>query len=139
MQKPVIKDNVITIPSSEDYLVDVDNFVEGILENFGLDKSTIADIAISVTEVVVNSIIHGNKSILEKKVTVAVAKKDSLIEIMVTDQGEGFNPDELESPVSKENLLKEIGRGIFIVKSLMDKVEIEPGKSGTKVTLMKNV
>jgi serine/threonine-protein kinase RsbW len=139
MHKPLIKDNVIKIPSSEDYLVDVDNFVEGILEGFGLDKSTIADIAISVTEVVVNSIIHGNKSILEKEVTVAVSRKNSSIEIVVTDEGEGFNPEEIEDPVSEDNLLKEVGRGIFIVRSLMDKVEIEPSKSGTKITLTKDV
>ena len=139
MTGPIIKNNTITIPSLEDYLPDVDNFVEGLLETYGLDKSVIADIAISVTEVVVNAIIHGNKSILEKVVTVAVTKTKTAIEIIVVDQGEGFNPDEIANPIEDANLLKEVGRGIFIVKSLMDDLKIEPSASGTRFTLKKNL
>ena len=139
MSGPIIKDNTIIIPSSQDYLADVDSFVEGLLEGYGLDKSTIADIAISVTEAVVNGIIHGNKSDINKVVTVAVAKKDSVIEVEVVDQGMGFNPDEIENPIDDDNLLKEVGRGIFIVKSLMDKVEIVPSANGTRITFTKNI
>jgi len=139
MSGPIIKDNTITIPSKQDYLPDVDGFVEKYLEGYGIDKSIIADIAISTTEAVVNAIIHGNKSILEKIVTIAVYKKDSKIEITVTDQGEGFDPESIENPIDDENLLKEVGRGIFIVKSLMDDVKISPSSSGTKVTLIKNI
>ena len=139
MTGPIIKNNRITIPSLEDYLPDVDNFVEGLLEETGLSKSVIADIAISVTEVVVNAIIHGNKSILEKIVTVTVNKTKAAIEIIIVDQGEGFNPDEIDSPIDDANLLKEVGRGIFIVKSLMDDMKIEPSPTGTRFTLIKNL
>ncbi|MCP4705951.1 MAG: ATP-binding protein, partial [candidate division Zixibacteria bacterium] len=99
MSGPIIKDNTITIPSLEDYLPDVDNFVEGLLETYELDKSVIADIAISVTEVVVNAIIHGNKSILEKVVTVTVNKTKKATVIVIVDQGEGFDPDEVDNPI----------------------------------------
>jgi len=54
--------------------------------------------------------------------------------LIVTDEGKGFNPDELADPLAEENLLKEVGRGIFIVRSLMDKVDIMPSKKGTKIT-----
>ncbi|HHI03015.1 MAG TPA: ATP-binding protein [candidate division Zixibacteria bacterium] len=139
MTGPIIKNNTITIPSLEDYLPDVDNFVEGLLENYGLDKSLIADIAISVTEAVVNAIVHGNKSILEKVVSVTVNRTRTAVEITVVDQGEGFNPDEIDNPIDEANLLKEVGRGIFIVRSLMDEVKIEPSATGTKITLIKNL
>jgi len=139
MTGPIIKNNTITIPSLEDYLPDVDNFVEGLLENYGLDKSLIADIAISVTEAVVNAIVHGNKSILEKVVSVTVNRTRTAVEITVVDQGEGFNPDEIDNPIDEANLLKEVGRGIFIVRSLMDEVKIEPSTTGTKITLIKNL
>ena len=139
MTGPIIKNNSITIPSLEDYLPDVDNFVEGLLEKHGLDKSVIADIAISVTEVVVNAIIHGNQSILEKVVTVTVEKTKTAIEIVIVDQGEGFNPEEVDNPIDDANLLKEVGRGIFIVKSLMDDLKIEPSPNGTRFTLTKNI
>jgi len=139
MTGPIIKNNTITIPSLEDYLPDVDNFVEGLLENYGLDKSLIGDIAISVTEAVVNAIVHGNKSILEKVVSVTVNRTRTAVEITVVDQGEGFNPDEIDNPIDEANLLKEVGRGIFIVRSLMDEVKIEPSTTGTKITLIKNL
>jgi len=139
MSGPIINNNTITIPSLEDYLPDVDNFVEGILDKYGLDKSVIADIAISVTEVVVNAIIHGNKSILEKVVTVTVGKTKTAVEIVITDQGQGFNPDNIDNPIDDANLLKEVGRGIFIVKSLMDDLKIEPSPTGTRFTLIKKL
>jgi len=139
MSGPIINNNTITIPSLEDYLPDVDNFVEGILDKYRLDKSVIADIAISVTEVVVNAIIHGNKSILEKVVTVTVGKTKTAVEIVITDQGQGFNPDNIDNPIDDANLLKEVGRGIFIVKSLMDDLKIEPSPTGTRFTLIKKL
>jgi len=77
MKKPIITDNIIEIPSSEDFLPDVDNFIEGKLESYGLNRSDIADIAISVTELVTNGIVHANKLILEKTVKVEISKKIS--------------------------------------------------------------
>jgi serine/threonine-protein kinase RsbW len=139
MDKPVVKANKITIPSSEEYLVDVDDFLEKLLAKYGIDKSVIADIAISVTEVVINGIIHGNKSDLSKSVSMVVEKSNSSIKVIVTDEGGGFNPDEIENPLEEKNLMKEVGRGIFIVKSLMDKVVIEPSAKGTRFTLIKNI
>ena len=140
MKKPIITDTSIEIPSSENYLPNVDDFIEGKLESFGLNKSDIVDIAISVTELVTNGIVHANKLILEKTVRVAISKKDSDIEIAVTDEGDGFNPDSIDNPIKDENLLKEVGRGVFIVKSLMDKVvfDSQPGK-GTTVTMTKHL
>jgi serine/threonine-protein kinase RsbW len=140
MNKPLISENSIRIPSSEDYLPDVDEFLEGHLEIFGLDKSMIADIAISVTELVNNAICHANKSNPEKTVTVEIQNKEGLLEISITDQGEGFNPDTIENPIEDKNLLKEVGRGIFIVKSLMDSLDYDFSQDrGTTVTITKQI
>jgi serine/threonine-protein kinase RsbW len=139
MKKSLITDSSIEIPSSEDYLPDVDDFIEGKLESYGLNKSDIADVAISVTELVSNGIVHANKLNIEKTVRVEIFKKNSEVEITITDQGDGFNPDSVDNPIEDENLLKEVGRGIFIVKSLMDKVvfKSKPGE-GTTATLIKH-
>jgi serine/threonine-protein kinase RsbW len=140
MKKPIITGDSIEIPSIEDFLPEVDDFIEGKLAAFGLDKSDIADIAISVTELVTNGIVHANKLIPEKTVKVTIAKKNSAIEIVITDQGDGFDPDAIDNPIEDENLLKEVGRGVFIVKSLMDEVVFDsvPGK-GTTVTMTKHI
>ena len=123
--KVIKKENEIIIPSSLDYLETVDRFVENKLKKEGWDKDQIADVAISLSEVVTNAIVHGNKSDPQKKVSVQVSLKPDEIMICVTDQGTGINSSCIPNSIDKENLLKETGRGIFIVRSLMDNVEIE--------------
>ena len=134
MQKPLIIGNRISIPSTQEYLPDVDIFIEGILRGYGINESIIADIAISVSELVNNAIDHGNKKNEEKRVIVTIEKNSEAVSLTVTDEGAGFNPDELDDPLAEENLLKEVGRGIFIVRSLMDEVDIALTKEGTIVT-----
>lgn len=139
MQRPQIKGNRITIPSNQEYLSDVDMFIEGILRGYGTDESIIADIAISVSELVNNAISHGNAQDDSKKVVVEIDKNCDKVTISVLDEGAGFNPNALADPLAEENLLKEVGRGIFIVKSLMDSVDINPSPHGTKITMTKTI
>jgi serine/threonine-protein kinase RsbW len=138
MKKPVIIENTIKVPSSEDYLTDIDSFLEGILRGYGLEETVIADIAICVTELAINGIIHGNKADIDKNVTIEIKRHESSVEIIITDQGEGFDPEDIENPVDDKNLLKEVGRGFFIVKSLMDKVVTDKLETGTRVSITKN-
>ena len=58
---------------------------------------------------------------------------------MVTDEGGGFNPGRVKNPLTKKNLMKESGRGIFLMRTLMDRVEFAPGKDGTEVRLWLNL
>jgi serine/threonine-protein kinase RsbW len=138
MEKPQIEGNVITIPSSDSYLADVDSFLEGVLRELEVDESVVADIAISVSELVNNAIFHGNKNASDKTVRVQVTRSQKGIRVAVTDQGGGFDPDGIADPIAEENLMKEVGRGIFIVRSLMDKVDIKPTDRGTTTTITKN-
>jgi serine/threonine-protein kinase RsbW len=132
------KNNQIIIPSSLDYLPKVDEYVEGKLKKLRVDEDRLADIAVSVTEAVTNAVLHGNKNDLKKKVQVKLKADSSRVEITVKDEGNGFNPESIQSPIEEGNLLKEAGRGIFILKSLMDKVDfiIMPQK-GTIVKMTK--
>lgn len=138
MGKIVKGKNKISVPSSLDYLRDVDEFVEGKLKKLGLDQSQLADVAISVTEAVTNAIVHGNKNDRGKKVKIDLKIEKLKIVITVKDQGDGFDPESLSSPVEGENILKKVGRGVFILKSLMDKVNfIFQPEGGTIVRMVK--
>ncbi|HQT92945.1 MAG TPA: ATP-binding protein, partial [Candidatus Kryptobacter bacterium] len=53
----------------------------------------------------------------------------------VEDEGGGFNPDSIPDPLLPENLLKPSGRGIHIIRSLMDQVDFEFTSRGTKVIM----
>jgi serine/threonine-protein kinase RsbW len=139
MLKPEISGNTITVPSSLEYLEAVDDFVEGLLVDWGVEKSDVTDIAIAVSELVNNAVSHGNRGASEQPVEVTVTRRGATVVVRVTDSGGGFDIDSLESPVEDDNLLRQVGRGIFIVRSLMDRVEVEPTATGTAVTIHKRV
>jgi serine/threonine-protein kinase RsbW len=139
MDKPSINGNTIVIPSNAKYLNAVDDFVEGFLREYGTGESVVADIAISVSELVNNAIIHGNKVSEDAVVTISVERDGDSVIVSVTDEGGGFNLTEIDDPLKDENLMKEVGRGIFIVESLMDKVEITPSENGTTVSISKKI
>jgi len=61
---------------------------------------------------------------------------DSLI-ITITDQGSGLDPGIIPDPLSPDNLMKQTGRGIFLIRSFMDEVKIRNMDPGTEITLIK--
>jgi serine/threonine-protein kinase RsbW len=91
------------------------------------------NLSIAVTEAVGNAIVHGNKCDPAKKVEVTFTIEPSRIRVAVRDEGGGFNPKTLSNPLDPENLMKESGRGIFILKTLMDEVHFSFSNSGTTV------
>lgn len=137
MQKDIFK---LEIPSSQDFLPEAERFLEEHLRVHGLDDDNIADLAISTTELINNAIVHGNKSDPEKTVTIEIEFFDDHLSISITDQGPGFKPENIPSPIADENLMKEAGRGIFIVRSLVDDLQIETAsQGGTRMIIIKNL
>jgi serine/threonine-protein kinase RsbW len=140
LNKPEIQQNRITIPSDPALIREVDEFVELRLREHNLSDTLIADIAICATEIVNNGINHGNKRDLNKTVTLELKFGPEQVVIVVTDQGGSFDPQRVEDPVDPRNLLREVGRGIFIVRHLMDTVEIGRAEGGgTVVTITKKI
>lgn len=140
LDKPRISDNRIVIPSDPEMIRAVDEFLESRLQDLGLDDTTVADIAICATEIVNNGIEHGNKQDREKQVTLELEYSEQEVRVTVTDEGEFFDPDAIASPIAEENLLREVGRGVFIVKQLMDTVDIRKADNGgTVVSFTKKI
>ena len=95
------------------------------------------DICIAVTEAVNNAVQHGNNMMADKYVTLRIEHSDNTIRITVCDEGEGFDLDAVADPLTPENLTKPNGRGLLIVKSLMDDVDVLPSTTGTEVVMVK--
>lgn len=132
--------NGIAFPSSRELLAAVDRYLERELKKAGLEEDVIADVAISVTELVTNAIKHGNNEDASKVVTLELYRTPQEITIYVEDEGNGFDPNQIANPLDEQNLLKEAGRGIFIARALVDAVEFEKGKKGgTRVKLTKKM
>ncbi|MFA5271266.1 MAG: ATP-binding protein [Candidatus Omnitrophota bacterium] len=108
------------------------------IKSKNISDDDLFDIRLALEEALVNAIKHGNKGKPSKKVFLKVLIKAHMVSIQIKDEGEGFDSDELTSPLLTKNLKKTRGRGIFLIKNLMDKVEFFDGGSGIKmVKLMK--
>jgi serine/threonine-protein kinase RsbW len=107
-----------------------------IRKELGLDDRKFNNLLVASIEAVTNAIVHGNKNNPEKEVRIRIENLKSRIKVEVMDEGEGFNPDKVPDPTLPENLLKESGRGIYIMKMLTDDVKIKSTKKGTKVILI---
>ncbi len=115
----------------------VERVTEKIADYMKFPEDDRDSLAIAVTEIVGNAISHGNRGDVNKKVTVDFVYKRDTITVTVHDEGKGFDVNEIENPLEPENLLKESGRGIFIVRALMDKVEFFRTENGAAIRLTK--
>ncbi len=115
----------IVLPSDYQSLIDIEKLVGGVCEDFGVQEDAFGNVLIAVSEAVNNAIQHGNKNKTEAKVEVKVGNKDDLFCIQIKDQGTGFAFDNLPDPTAPENLLKDNGRGVFLMKNLADEVEFD--------------
>ncbi len=110
----------------------------------GLDEESLHWVGVAVRESVVNAIKHGNKNDESKRVVVEftplpVHEPEELV-VRVADEGEGFDPEELADPLAPENILKSSGRGIFLIRSFMDDVQLQRGKTrGMEIRMVKKV
>ncbi|MBD3386477.1 ATP-binding protein [candidate division KSB1 bacterium] len=100
-----------------------------------LSQDELDSLAIAVTEVVANAIFHGNKEDQDKNVTVTFSIAGDELTVRITDEGYGFDVKGIRDPLDPANLLKESGRGIFLVRNLVDEVDFKPSKKGTTVSL----
>ena len=94
------------------------------------------NLQIAVSEALVNAIVHGNKENPSKKVHVIINYDKDMIEVKVKDEGDGFDISMLPDPTNEENLLKESGRGVYIIMSLVDEFSFDSNDTGTEMSLV---
>ncbi len=116
---------VIQIPSNEAYLKEVNAYIEEILKLKKLSNSMLGYINLSICESIYNAIYHGNKQDINKKVTITIEFENDLLFVEVADEGDGYNYKNQPDPTKEENIKKEGGRGLFIIKHLVDEVNFK--------------
>jgi serine/threonine-protein kinase RsbW len=125
----------MTLSSLPKNIVRVEKFINKVTGRFPLDEIKLNKLMVSLTEAVNNAIVHGNKCDPGKKVTVVCEELPGWLCFVVSDEGRGFAPEKLANPLKSENLLRESGRGVFLMRTLMDRVEFESLRSGYQVRL----
>jgi len=127
----------ITLESSLARLGDVEALAEKAADIVHFTEEERDSLAIAVTEAVSNAIVHGNREDKKKRVQVTFEVDKDRVRVSVRDQGAGFDPAQVSNPLDPENLLKESGRGIFILSALMDEVNFDFSGAGTLLTMTK--
>lgn len=107
------------------------------LQEKGVTEDILFDIHVSFEEALRNAMVHGNKSDSNKKVTIKTKITEEKIVLCVEDEGAGFDPESIPDPTLGENLMKKDGRGVYLIRHLMDEIKYENG--GRKIIMVKYI
>lgn len=128
----------IDIASRFDMIDMVQTIASHLADVAGLSEDAAHYMSVAVRESVVNAIKHGNRMDASKRVALSFSLSVHAIEVLVRDEGQGFDPEGVPNPLAEENLLKAYGRGIFFMRSFMDEVSYAfPKAGGTEVRMVK--
>jgi serine/threonine-protein kinase RsbW len=128
-----------TLDSSLETIDSAEEKATRIASELGFGEDEVMQISMAVREGAVNAVLHGNAYSADKKVTLAFERTGDELVITIRDQGKGMDLSKIPNPLAPENLLKTSGRGIFLMRSFMDVVEIRPSSTGTELKLIKHV
>jgi serine/threonine-protein kinase RsbW len=120
-------------------LEETDTLVGRLAKAVGFDEDSCDDICFAVHEAVVNAIQHGNEGEEARHVTLQLVLHPDRLEISIRDQGLGFDPGGVPNPLTAENLSKPSGRGIHLMRALMDDVSFRRLAGGMEVTMLKRL
>lgn len=125
----------ITIPSNLKNIRPAVDEILDYLKSIETEESLIFDIRLSLEEALINAIRYGNRFNENLTVDVDFTHNGNKVIIAVEDKGKGFDYRNLPDPTKEENLLKLKGRGLFLIRHLMDDVEFN--RKGNRITMAK--
>jgi len=129
----------IEIESDPNNLITVEEFVNYFAKDMGLNDDQLSVLLLAVTEATTNAIIHANKCDASKLVSIRAHVEDSKLIVNVKDEGKGFDPAKIPDPTEPENLLKDSGRGVYLMKVYMDNVKYNITPTGMETILTLNI
>ena len=128
---------LIKVPSETGYIEKVSFRILSWLSRYNIDEGRIFDIRLCVEEALRNAMVHGNHSDKKRSVKAVYWVVDGALNIEIEDEGSGFDHAGVDDPTLARCLLKNSGRGVWLIKKLMDKVKYN--NKGNKVTMVKRL
>lgn len=128
----VTKQYRLKIPSHKENLELIRNFVSNVARKVGFNNEDVNKIELAVDEACTNVIEHAYQHNEEYDINIAIKIDYQKLTIIITDRGKSFNPEDIELP-DMESYLAELrvgGLGIYLMKTLMDKVEYRSKPKG---------
>jgi serine/threonine-protein kinase RsbW len=128
------------MPSRLEMLEKADELVCQLAEAAGFDEDSRLDIRTAAHESLINAMVHGNRTDEARRVTLEVGLDSCSLEMRVRDEGQGFDPSLIPNPLAPENLCRPSGRGLLLMRALMDAVTFRrPPSGGMEVTMRKHL
>jgi len=103
----------------------------------GFHADDLGNISLAAREAAANAVLHGNRQDPAKLLDVSLESSPDALTIRVADQGSGFDHDSIPNPVAPENILRQCGRGIFLIRTFVDELRFRNLHPGTELTLVK--
>jgi serine/threonine-protein kinase RsbW len=100
----------------------IQDLIEEALQACGYSEHDIFSIKLALEEALVNAIKHGNQMDPDKRVMVSYQVTSDRFDIRITDEGQGFNPEDVPDPTAPENLERPCGRGLLLIRGFMTEV-----------------
>jgi serine/threonine-protein kinase RsbW len=125
----------VVLSSTPSAVVDVFRQIQPGLQANGFSEEDIFAIHLALEEAFINAVKHGNKMEPSKAVKIDYAIEPDKIEINMTDEGEGFDPEVIPDPRYGDNLYKPAGRGMLLMRSFMDVLEYN--KKGNSLRMIR--
>jgi serine/threonine-protein kinase RsbW len=123
------------IPSDHHHQREVQNAILDEVTRIGFNSQSTFAIKLALEEAMINAVKHGNKLNPKKKVKIEAKITPKMAEIVIEDQGPGFDRSSVPDPTEDENLEKCSGRGILLMESYMNSVSWSHG--GRRVKMVK--
>lgn len=123
------------ISSDPELLPELEKFIVDLATKSNLRDDKLNNLALSFSEAASNSVVHGNKLDKNKKVRIIVKINDEKMTVVIKDEGKGFDMNSVPDPTKPENILKDSGRGIHIMRSFLDDLRYNFTPEGTETIL----
>lgn len=126
--RTVLQDGTVefVIPSDLNEARQLQELIESQLRQCDYEDKEIFGIRLALEEAIVNAIKHGNQMDQQKKVYIRFRIQPDRFDIGITDEGAGYQVDEIPDPLADENLERPCGRGLFLIRHYMTEVKVHP-------------
>ena len=126
---------VLEAQSTHDAVEAVIDRIGHLIRDLPLSECSRYRIQFVAHEALSNAVVHGNHSDPAKPVTATCRVEPAQLTLVIDDQGNGFAPSDVPDPTTDCNVLRESGRGVFLMRAYADECRFERG--GRRVVLVK--
>lgn len=137
---PSTREIRVRIDSRLEFIDLIQRMAEKVARAAGFGRGTVLNVGLAVREAAINAIKHGNRQERGKRIEIIYRLNPDRLVVAVRDQGSGFDFEKLGDPLDPQNIFRPYGRGVFFMRSFVDKVAFNRlNGGGTEVRMEKRI